>query len=294
MPLRIAVSHEQAARAVAEATESWSARPDTAAPSLELRVAVDPALSNTAGVDIEVAGLRLDLSGPGARGHADAVQRSASCAVSEAFLCSPQRLREQVLEPLVLFMATRNGRTPIHASGFIVDDFAVLLAGPSGAGKSCLAHAADKAGYAVLSDDTVYVEQDPRLRVWGMPGAAHLLPDDTAGVAFAGQRLRAGRLKNVVPLRSASGNAPVSSGRAALCVLARGTEPALRRIGAHDALARLEPLDSGFDLIRERVRDACAALAAKGAWELTLSQDPAAAIRLLAESAPLLRQTAAS
>jgi hypothetical protein len=79
-----------------------------------------------------------------------------------------------------------------------------------------------------------------------------------------------------------------------LCLLTRGAQPALRRIDTGEALARLAKLDSGFDLIRDRVMDAYARLASNGAWELTLSDDPAAAIALLAGSAPILRQSAVS
>jgi hypothetical protein len=293
MPLRVVTQDGRTELAVAQATRVWAASPEPAAPCLQLSVTVDRTPSGTANVAIDVAGQRLVLSGQGARGHADATSRTADCTVSEAFLLDPDLLREQVLEPLVLFMAARNGRTPIHASGFVLEDIAVLLAGPSGAGKSCLALAADDAGYAVLSDDTVYVERDP-LRVWGMSGAAYLLPADSAGVAVSKQRLRAGRLKNVVPLRSAAQHGPRACTRASLCLLTRGQKPALHRIDTGEALARLAKLDSGFDLIRDRVMDAYARLASNGAWELTLSDDPAAAIALLAGSAPILRQSAVS
>lgn len=110
---------------------------------------------------------------PGAEGEADAERRSASCAVAAHSLSAPDRLREDVLEPLVLFLITRHQRTPVHASSFVAQGLAIVLAGPSGTGKSCLARAADEAGFQVLSDDTVYLQREPRLKVWGHPEAAH-------------------------------------------------------------------------------------------------------------------------
>jgi hypothetical protein len=292
LPLRIFATDDRARAAVAEATRIWSGGSLSAEPGLELRIVVDDRLSGAGNIAIDADGSRLILSGQGALGQADATLRMGACAVSDELLDNPELLREQVLEPLVLFLVTRNGRTPIHASGFIVEDLAVLLAGPSGAGKSCLALAADRAGHTVLSDDTVYVEEHPGFRVWGVPGVAHLLPADAAGTPVARQRLRAGRLKDVVPFRSAAQAGPVACTQATFCVLTRGVQPALRRIDTDQAMARLDELDSGFDLIRDRVMAAYARLAAKGAWELTLSREPAASIALLEESLPLLRQTA--
>src|SRR5947207_3407127 len=52
---------------------------------------------------------------------------------------------------------------------------ALLLAGPPGTGKSTLAYQAHRRGLRVLSDDAVYVQLDPELRVWGLPGRVRLL-----------------------------------------------------------------------------------------------------------------------
>jgi hypothetical protein len=199
-------------------------------------------------------------------------------------------LRERVLDPLILFILARNGRTPIHASGFMIEDMALLLAGPSGAGKSCLALAADRAGHRVLSDDTVYVQRKPHLRIWAHPIAAHLLPPDAAGMKAQGQRLRSGRMKAIVPFRSDPGE--VSCARAVLCILSRDGEPGLRLLRKQEALARLQRLDAGFDLIAEEVRGAYADLCAKGAWELALSRDAGATISHVGRSVALLRQVA--
>lgn len=294
IPLRVEAIGGVVAAAVADACGDWRAAAFGSGLPLRLHIAANPRLFGSGAVDIEVKDNGLFLSGAGARGHADAQNHSASCAISPEFLAAPETLREQVIDPLVLFLATRNGRVPLHASAFAMDGLAVLLAGPSGAGKSCLALAADRAGFEVLSDDTVYVQQSPEFGIWGMPRAAHLLPGDCERATEWRQRLRSGRVKNVVPLRSAALGGGRYCGRATLCVLAKGAEPKLRRLEPIEALARLDPVDPGFTLMRGAIIEASTTLAANGAWELTLSSDPSAAIELLRESLPLLLQTAVS
>ena len=166
-----------------------------------------------------------------------------------------------------------------------------LLAGHSGSGKSCLAVAADRADLQLLSDDTVHVQQRPRLRVWGWPSAAHLFPADGGGEAWP-TRQRNGKTKQVVRLRSASAEA-VCCDRAVMCVLDRGNAVALSRIGAAEVFERLWPLEPGFDLVPGEIASAISTLAARGAWKLTLSDDPDEAIRLILAHLPLLDATAA-
>lgn len=291
MPLRVRSYDDETASALAGALGRGGGIADSAAAALSLDVVATASLGGVDDPEITVREGQLVLAGPGACGHANAPGRTASCEVSYDYLSSPTLLRERVLDPLILFLVTRNGRTPIHASGFILDGIAVLLAGPSGAGKSCLALAADRAGHRVLSDDTVYVQQDPLVQVWGRPAAAHLLPDDAIGLSAERQRLRSGRLKDVVLFRS-GGTSDVNSQRAVLCVLARGSGPGLRRLDRYEALSRLQHVDAGFDLIADRVSRAYAALCAKGAWELTISRDPEDSIRRIEQSLPSLRQTA--
>jgi hypothetical protein len=60
----------------------------------------------------------------------------------------------------------------VHAAGAALGDRAVLLPGASGAGKSTLAVALVRAGFALLSDDMVFLDGD--LRVHGFPDEADL------------------------------------------------------------------------------------------------------------------------
>jgi len=184
-----------------------------------------------------------------------------------------------VVDPLLLFLLTRAGRVPVHAAGVCVGETAVVLAGASGSGKSTLAHAALRAGLGVLSDDTVFVEREPALRVWGYPRPIHLLPESAEAAGVDGEpRLRGGRWKLAVPSASA-GPAPTSASRAVLCLLERGEAVSLRSIPPEEAVAALVgALEPGFDHFRDGIPDVARALAAGGAWRLTLSADPEEAV----------------
>jgi hypothetical protein len=184
--------------------------------------------------------------------------------------------RRPAIEPLLLYLLARRDRTPLHASAFMLDGLAVVLAGSSGMGKSCLAHAAQRAGLRVLSDDTVHVQLTPALRVWGLPRPIHLLPADAPDGGPAALRWRNGKLKRAVPVAS---DRPLAADRAVLCLLKRGEAVKL------DILDERPPhwpaLEPGFDLLPAQSQAACVALTARGHARLTLGADPATAIAAL-------------
>ena len=70
-----------------------------------------------------------------------------------------------MINTMVLFLVGHTGRVPMHASAVMLDDTAIVFAGASGAGKSTLALAASRAGLALLSDDTIYVQTMPVFRL---------------------------------------------------------------------------------------------------------------------------------
>lgn len=287
VPLRIECVRVEPA-AIAAACGDWDGCADGLSVPLRLRIKPSTALSGIGEVAIHADSSRMVLRGPGVIGRAEVGHGFADCAISAEYLENPAALRQEVLDPLVLMLLTRRDRTPLHAAAFIADGLAILLAGRSGAGKSCLARAADAAGFQVLSEDTVYVQLAPRLTVWGWPVATHLLPRDAPDPSGP-TRLRGGTVKHVVPLRSAS-RCAIACNRAVLCLLshAREGELALGPIPATEAEDRLWPLDEGFDLLPGPIAKALARLAANGAWDLRLSADPAAAVRLLVASLPRL------
>jgi hypothetical protein len=181
-----------------------------------------------------------------------------------------------LLDTLLLFILTRSGRTPVHASAFMLGDVAVVLAGRSGLGKSTLALAAADRGYAILSDDTVFVQREPLFALWGFPRPIHVFAAD-APQGDHPTRIRGGKTKTAVPLPEAA----LKAERCALILLGRGTKLALNPIEASEAVESLMHLDPGFDLLERESRAALTALAAGGAWRLELSNDSRAAIDLL-------------
>lgn len=291
IPLRVDFSAMERPRDLDPAFEGWMAEGRAGGRALRLRIEQRDDLAGTQAARVSVRGTVVAIDGPGVSAWADSAAGLATCGISREYLAAPRRLREDVLDPMVLAMVAWRDRSPVHAAAFVADGVAVLLAGRSGAGKSCLAAAADRAGFQLLSDDTVYVQLKPCLRIWGWPRRAHLLPAD-AGEAAGPSRLRNGTLKQVVTLRSATPG-PISAGRAVLCVLAKGGGPRLSPLGGGEVSRRLFPLDPGFDMLPRQIGRALRALACRGAWELRLSDDPDAAVRLLSADLQRLKETAA-
>jgi hypothetical protein len=287
VPLRIELQRAEDLAAVSSACREWAGQPGRCEAPLVLTLARNARLSGTDAPEFEVTGKLLSLAGPGVLGKACAERGEARCTVSSDWLEALAKLRSDVLEPLILFMATRRGRVPLHASAILSGDLAILLAGPSGAGKSSLALAADRAGWTVLTEDTAYVQLEPELKISGWPGPVHLLScGRSAGHEL---RWRGGKLKAAIPLARRPAK-ELSASRATLCVLtrARGETVALDRLSRGEALRLMGPLEPGFDLLADEIHEARRALLRDGAWRLTLSSDPDQAIALLAANLPRL------
>jgi len=263
--------------AAALAYAAWPAGRTGDGPLIQLDLTLSEAPSGEP-VRIEVEGGRLRSVGSGPQFWADAQTLTGFCGVPAELAADPGRLASEALDTLLLFLLTRSGRTPVHAAGVMCGQTALLLVGPSGSGKSTLSLSAMARGLQILSDDTVYIQLQPCFRVWGFPRPLHVFPADAPGFISA-TRLRAGKLKAVVPLTP--GAATSMATQAAVVLLQRDDHIRLDPIApavAVDALARLEP---GFDLLSEESAEAAAALTASGAWRLTLARDPGAAIDLL-------------
>lgn len=227
-------------------------------------------------------GLRVD--GCGLAGRADGVRFEASARVSPGLLSDPGLFRD-VVDTLVLFLVTRLDRVPIHAAAIEAGGRALVLVGPSGAGKSTLAYAAARSGLRVLADDAVYVQLEPRLRVWGPLRRLYLTPDaaakypELAGVAPVWRP----NGKRKVGAEAGRGAVAACADRAGLCLLERGpgpvqAEPVAVEEAVARAAARPEP---GFDRFRDVAGAALRAIAAGGAWRLRLSPDAGDAIPAL-------------
>ena len=289
--LCVKASHPRLIEAVAVACRGWEAPADPHGPTLHLQLKVGPVPVDGTGPVVETNGLHLSIRGDTEAG-ADAGRGHAWCRVADADAFDDPGFREQVLDCLILWLLTRNGRTPIHASAFAVGSTAILLAGRSGSGKSCLALAAHSAGFPLLSDDTVYLEAERKFRVWGIPRPVHLFPEDAPQQEGAPIRLRNGKRKRAIalpaPLR------PVTADAATLCVLQRGDRVSLESLSPSAALTALGPLEPGFDLLAADIAAGLRRITRRGAWRLTLSAEPKEAIALLAANLSRLTGHAAS
>jgi hypothetical protein len=285
-PVVVVATEARLLAAVAQAYGAWrQASPADGAP---IRLALEAGEEDWTGGEAEVVvdGPRLRLTGAGIEGWADATSLSAFCRIPQGLERDAALLASEATDTLLLFLLTRSGRIPVHAAGVCCGDLALVLAGPSGSGKSTLSLAAMARGLQILSDDTVYIQLQPGLRIWGFPRPVHVFPADAPRFTPA-SRLRKGKLKAAVPVPEPQ--APPVAERAALILLQRGEAVSIERVEpavAARALARLEP---GFDLLAEESAAAAKALAAPGAWRLTLGHDPAVAIeRLLQRLAPAM------
>jgi len=288
--LEVETNEPELLAAVAEACRGWEDDVDPAARPLHFILTLDERPCGTGEPQIRVGGQYLRIAGGGIEAAADAASGYAWCRVSALRLLDHAALRRNLLDPVILFLVTRRGRAPIHAAGFLADDLAVLLAGPAGAGKSCLALAAYQAGLRLLSDDTIYVSEEPGLRIWGIPSPIHIFPEDAPVSGGGPVRVRNGKLKLAVPVRPT--RSPPRARRAAFCVLDFGASAALQRIDQAEALRRCGPLEAGFDLLQAPIDAALETLTRNGAWRLTLSPRPAEAIALLIAALPALSEEA--
>lgn len=291
LTLRVNASHPRLIKAVAAACRGWEAPADPRGPMLQLSLRVGPVPVDGTGPLVETDGLQLSIRGD-VEAHADAGRGQAWCRVAHAGAFDDPAFRERVLDCLLLWLITRKGRTPIHASGFVARNTAILLAGRSGSGKSCLALAAHSAGFPLLSDDTVYLETERRLRVWGVPRPVHLFPEDAPRQEDAPIRLRNGKRKRAIALPAPS--RPVVAAAASLCVLARGDRVSLEPVTPSAALAALGPPEPGFDLLSREIEGGLRRITRHGAWRLTLGTDPDQAIALLAANLTRLIEHAAA
>jgi len=263
------------------AYDDWRAQPPFAEPVITLRLEVGDNSGPIEEARIRIEGSRLTLDGAGVAGWADAISKRAHCVAPRRLIGAPEALAETVMDTLLLFLLARTGRTPMHAAGVMFGDTALVLAGPSGSGKSTLSLAAMTRGLPILSDDTLYIQLQPGVRIWGFRRPIHVFPADAPRFNHA-TRLRGGKLKAVIPL-SPGAAGPAVADKAMLVLLERGDRLALTPIDAETALAGLSRLDAGFDLLPQESGAAARALAGDGAWRLTLARDPGAAIDFLRE-----------
>lgn len=230
---------------------------------------------------------RLIAHSPGSVAISDPSRREAVAYVSTELAADGAQFRASILEAITLALLSHFDRHPVHAAAVSDGTRAVLLAAPSGTGKSTLAYLAHEAGLNVMSEDRVWIQLEPRVRVWGWPGRVRLLSHSSAIFRQGGRRgaesLIDGKRKLVVEIGDRMETARFVAEDVVVCLLERGSMPAsLERIDA-DTLAEglTRQLAAGFDRFPERQSMVTAALAQCGGWRMRLSSNPREALPLL-------------
>jgi hypothetical protein len=224
----------------------------------------------------QINGRRLEVVDQGLTVKADGERGRGICIFQPVAVGSEPFAN--AINTVVLFLVAQAGRIPLHASAVIVHGRVLVLAGRSGTGKSALAMAADRAGLPVLSEDTVFLQLQPSLCVWGRAEFAHLSEKDVPAGVAGGIRVRSGRVKRAIPILHRCRKAD----RAMLFLLTGGDRVVFQRLDPEDAVRELtRNPEPGYEFYGARQEEAIHALAAKGCWQLSLSGDPNEAIAAL-------------
>jgi hypothetical protein len=233
---------------------------------------------------------RVIIHTPGSVGVSDPARRESVAYVTTELAADRAHFRGAILEAITFALLSHFDRHPIHASAIARGGRAVLLAGPSGAGKSTLAYLAHTAGIDVLSEDHVWVQLAPTVRLWGAGGRTRvrLTPDASSHFPEVLQRSEpsdADQKRELTLSLHGPGTARshLRADCAGVCILAKGGEaPALVRLEPDAIISALtERPAPGFDRFPDRQVAVAHALAQNGGWKLTLSDDPRAALPLL-------------
>ena len=252
----------------------------TAATAARVRVVVNEgsdkpsSISLTSGPDS-----RLLLQSNGSIGYVDPFRQESVAYVTSELASDGAHFRVAVLEALTFALLACFDRHPLHAAAITRGASTALLAGAGGSGKSTLAYLAHSADIDVLSDDHVWLQLDPDVRIWASAPHARLRADATAHFP---EVEHSGDDKLVVHLAPRDDDHRLFGRRPVVCILARGDQASLEPLQPSDIEAELiQQLSPGFDRFPERNGAAFAAVASEGGWRLTLSDNPHDALPLL-------------
>jgi hypothetical protein len=231
---------------------------------------------------------RVLMHGQGGMAVVDPLRREALIYASDGLVSDGEAFRAGFLEAATLALVTHFDRQPVHAAAIGNAGKTLLLMGPSGAGKSTLAYLARTDGLSVLSEDMVWAQLEPSLKIWSMPRAIHLLDD--AGRHFPELESEPvslqqnGKVKMTLSLEhDAQSSSPVAD--VVVCLLRpRCTAASVGALTPTELQSTLlhDP-DAGFDRYPERRAACIRALSANGGWRLSLSNNAHDALPFLRE-----------
>lgn len=182
VPLEFATNAPVLAEMAADSFGPWGA-PAPHAPALRLNFFLHTTVEAADSLARPAAVFRAQddyfmLSVGSSLGMADRAHGFGMAFITPALLTDRLFVQEGFLECLGLFLTTRYRRAVLHAAGVVHEGRSILLTGHSGVGKSTLAFACLRAGFQLLSEDVIYLdEKSSPLQAWGAPWHLHLLPD---------------------------------------------------------------------------------------------------------------------
>lgn len=232
--------------------------------------------------------LRVIARSAGSVGISDPERAEATALVTTELVADRDHFRDEMLQALTLALLSSYDRHFLHAAAIKRGRRAVLLAAQSGTGKSTLAYVAHRAGIQVMSEDRVWIQQEPALQVWGWPMHLHLRPEaaehfpEVGGLPLHARGAR--DVRHLVSLATSERSAPpFHADEITVCLLTRGEDPpSIERVSAVEIVEALtHDVAPGFDRHTTRHRPAMQAIAGDGGWRMRLSPDPHEALPLL-------------
>jgi hypothetical protein len=267
---------------------------DSAEPTAHVRVVVRDGSEGTAGRSVIhhrfLDELRLVARSAGSIGISDPYRAEATAHVTSELVADREHFRDEMLQAITLALLSSYDRHFLHAAAVARGNRTILLSAASGTGKSTLAYLALRSGLEVMSEDRVWIQRSPALRVWGWPFRLHLRPETAAHfpeIAGTPTQLHGGGgTRHVVDIPPNPGKrSRFFADGVTVCLLTRGDGAAsLERVESRFMVETLSrDLAPGFDRHAARHGPAVRAIAEGGGWRLRLSGNPH-------EALPLLRQ----
>jgi hypothetical protein len=261
IPVRFESNSSEVMALVDESFGSWRGSGDvdvaTSAPPLRVRVVVhedrEPGLAHRGRPPVRhswFGATRLMIKSPRSSALTDPARREAVAYVTTELVAMRDLFRHEMLEAMTLSLLAHFDRHLLHAAAIAHEGRALLLVGPRDLVRSATSGLAQRAGLDVLSEDRVWIQREPRLRIWGWPGGR-------ASAPFAHS--------------------------AVVCLLERGARPvSLVRVPATELVHRIaSAVAPASHRYPERHRAIVRQLAAPGGFALRWSPDQADALPLL-------------
>lgn len=282
------------APAVERAFGAWGGIPDALRSRQTVRIRIG-VIEGIEASSIEHAAIRYRLESPkqlramapGGAAFADAVRGEAWARVSRALVADVDQFRYGIVEAMAYFLLSHLDRQPFHCAAVARGGRVLILSGAPGVGKSTLAYAASLRGFLVMAEDIVWIQQNPRFRVWGATPVIHLPTDAKEwfpSLADLPTLLVNGQRKISVQL-GAEARARMVAEEGAVCVVERRMDSAQVTPIDRGAVLRAltDGLQPGFDLFPTTIPAVVAGLAPRGGWKLSVGGSPMEAVRRLDE-----------